>query len=185
VALRLRVFGIALILTGIGSYALWHHWASAHKWEPLSLPVSLSPGVLQRPSFEINTTGTYRVAFASQDGFGHSPDSTEPPYYQYFLPDLGASWSLSRNGQIIARGSGQECDTIGEFKAGTGQYVLEVRLSHNGARFNSLNPRIVVFETGGLEEMAADLGFLARVGPCCAHDVRLRRDDLFGAHTQA
>ena len=146
-------FGLALILAGTGWYANRHHWASTRKWEPLDIPVSLAPGHIHTPEFEINTPSTYRIVFVARGGFGHQPGPSDPPEYQYCLPDLGTSWSLSNRGHVVAKSTGQTCgDWLGGFEAGDGRYVLDVDISHDGSQFNSLNPRLAIFQVGGGEE---------------------------------
>ncbi|HXN47503.1 MAG TPA: hypothetical protein VN893_12730, partial [Bryobacteraceae bacterium] len=55
-----RGVGLALILLGIGWYGVWSRWAYARIWRPLDAPVSLSPGHIRSPEFEINTQSLYR-----------------------------------------------------------------------------------------------------------------------------
>ena len=123
--------------------------------------MSLSPGHILTPTFEINTKSRYRIASKARGGFGHSSGPSESPYYEYFLPDLGSSWTLSNRGRVVARGTGQLCDEPGEFDAGSGRYVLDVTLSQDGSSFNSRSPRLIVTEVGGVRESADAQGHLA------------------------
>ena len=120
-------------------------------------PVSLLPGHIRTVEFQINTTSTYRVAFVASGGFGHASGSS----YEYCLPGLGASWTLSKRGKAVARGSGQSCDWLGGFDAGEGRYVLDLDVSRDGSRFNERHPRLSVFEAGGLQEAATGEGAFA------------------------
>ena len=146
-----------MIVAGVGLYEIWLHWASTRIWTPLDTPVSLSPGHIRTAEFRINTRSTYRLAFVARGGFGHASGSV----YEYCLPDLGASWTLSNRGQVVARGSGQSCDWLGRFDAGEGRYILDVAVSRDGSRFNDRNPRLSVFEAGGVQEAASGEGALA------------------------
>src|ERR1035441_10438270 len=160
-ALRIRLVGIAFIVIGIGWYGIWLRWASARKWEPLDMPVSLSPGHKRTPEFEINTRSSYRITFIARQGFGHQPGPSEPDYYQYCLPDLITSWSLSNRGQVVAKSAGQMCDSLGEFTAGSGRYVLDLHVLRDGSRFNAYGPRLAVYEVGGAQEASDNQGVLA------------------------
>jgi len=123
------------------------------------MPVSLSRGHVHTSEFVINTRSTYWVGFMAHDGFGHQPGPSDPPVYEYCLPDLGTSWSLSSHGRVVATGAGTPCgDWLGWFKAGNGTYVLDADVSRDGSSFNSRKPRLVVFEDGGLREATYRLG---------------------------
>ena len=125
------------------------------------MPVSLTPGHIRTPEFEINTQSSYRIAFVARRGFGHQPGPTDPPDYQYCLPDLGVSWSLSNQGRVVANNTGQMCDALGEVQAGSGRYVLDVHVSRDGSRFNAFGPHLMVFEVGGEQETVGGQGFWA------------------------
>ncbi len=125
------------------------------------MPVSLAPGHLRTPEFEINLRGTYQINFAATNGFGHSPEPSEGPYYQYCLPDLGIAWTLSNRGRVVAQGAGQTCDGLGKFKADSGRYALDVWVSRDGRAFNDRGPRLTICESGGLREDSSSQGFLA------------------------
>jgi len=161
VTVRTLLPGLTLLLVGIGWYEIWHRWDSTRKWKPLEMNVSLTPGHIHTPEFEINTQGKYQIAFAARSGFGHQPERSESLEYQYCLPDLGTSWSLSNQGKVVATGLGQSCDSLGGFNVGDGRYVLDVIVSHDGGRFNSFNPRLAIFEAGGAQEASANQGSLA------------------------
>jgi biopolymer transport protein ExbD len=125
------------------------------------MPVSLSPGRIRTAEFEINTRSSYRITFIARQGFGHQPGPSEPDYYQYCLPDLVTSWSLSNRGRVVAKSAGQMCDSLGEFTAGSGRYVLDVHVLRDGGRFNSYGPRLAVYEVGGAQVASDNQGILA------------------------
>ena len=142
------LLGSSLIVVGVSLYGTWHQWESTRIWTPLDTPVSLSPGHVRTSEFVINTRSTYWIAFGARGGFGHG-DRGE---YQYCLPALGTSWSLSSHGRVMAAGTETPCgDYLGSFQAGSGRYVLDVDVSRDGGGFNSRNPRLMVFEDGGLQ----------------------------------
>jgi len=159
--MRTCLLGLAVIFTGIGGYEGWHRWASTRTWEPLNIPVSLSAGHIRSPEFEINTRSTYLIAFVAKNGFGHSPEPSESEGYVYCLPYLHTKWSLSHDGQIVARDAGQQCDSLGRFQASEGHYILDVDVSQDGGRFNMREPHLAIFEYGGELEAARALGQLA------------------------
>ena len=139
-ALRATLVGSALILAGIGSYGLWYRWASTRIWRPFDIPISLSPGHIHTPEFEINARSRYRIDFTAVPNFHHEDESPASPYDAYCLPDLGMSWSLSRHGQIVARGTGHACTTLEYLDVGEGHYVLDLHISHDESRFDSRKP---------------------------------------------
>ncbi len=156
-AARIRGVGLALILLGIGWYGIWFRWDSTRNWKPVDMPVSLAPGHLRTPEFEINLRSAYRIDFAATSGFGHLEGSN----YQYCLPNLGISWMLSHRGRVIAQGARQDCDGLGKFEADSGKYVLDVWVPRDGRAFNNRGPRLTIGEFGGLREDSSNQGFLA------------------------
>jgi hypothetical protein len=137
-----------MIVLGVGLYGTWLRWTSTRIWRPLDIPISLSPGRLHTSEFVINAPATYIVGFMARDGFGHE----RADQYEYCLPALGTSWSLSSNGQLIAAGKETPCgDWLGGFHAGSGLYVLDVNISRDGSGFNSRMPRLVILEDGGFQ----------------------------------
>lgn len=150
VAKRIPLLGSSLIVVGVSFYGTWLQWTSTRIWRPLDTPISLLPGHVQTSEFAINTRSTYRVAFMAREGFGH--EAADRQEYDYCLPALGTSWSLSSDGQVIAAGAETPCgDWLGSFQAGSGYYVLDVYISRDGSGFNSRSPRLVVYEVGGLQ----------------------------------
>jgi hypothetical protein len=151
VARQIVFLGSSLIVLGVGLYGTWLQWASARIWRPLDVPISLSSGHVHISEFTINTQSNYRIAFMAREGFGHQADDRAE--YQYCLPALGTSWSLSSHGQVVAAGAETPCgDWLGGFQAGSGSYELDVDVSRDGSAFNSRKPRLVVLEDGRLQE---------------------------------
>jgi biopolymer transport protein ExbD len=156
VALRTNLIGSALILAGVIQYGIWYRWSSTRIWRPLDLPISLSAGHIRTPEFEINTRSRYRIDFTAATNFHHEVESPSSPYDPYCLPDLGISWSLSGQGQIVAKGIGQACDTLEYLEVGEGHYTLDLHISRDGSRFDERKPRLVMLEDGGLQSAIAD-----------------------------
>jgi hypothetical protein len=128
-------------------------WLGVHaKWEPLDTPISLSRGNVHTREFIINMRSTYRIAFVAHGGFGHQ--SSDGAYYDYCPPAVGASWSLSSHGQVVATGAEQRCDELGSFHVGSGRYVLDVDVSRDGRQLRFMESRLLVYEDGGVHEMA-------------------------------
>ena len=152
--------GVTLILVACGGHPAWLHWAGARIWTPLDMEVSLASGDIRSPEFEINYRSTYEVSFCARKGLGHSPERSDPPYYQYCLPELEASWSLFSHEKMIVQHSGQSCDSLGEFRVGPGHYVLKVHTIRDGSRFDGLQPHLSIKEVGGAQENTATLGDL-------------------------
>ena len=148
VAMRKVLLGSSQVVLGVGFYGSWLRWTSTRIWTPLDTPISLSAGHLHTSEFVINTPATYNVGFAARGGIGHEGANQ----YEYCLPALGTSWSLSSSGQVVATGRETPCgDWLGGFQAGSGLYVLAVDVSRDGSGFNSRMPRLVVLEDGGFQ----------------------------------
>jgi hypothetical protein len=125
------------------------------------MPISLSPGYIHTHEFEINVESTYTIAievnwtsdFARVRCAIGIDQCTDKPAV------LGAAWSLSNRGRIVASGSsereyraiflaGTVGRELGSFHAGKGYYILDLNVSRDGSQLNDLVPRIVVFEAG-------------------------------------
>ena len=52
--------GLALILIPFGWLTFWASWHLSRSWEPLNIPLSLSPG-LQRAEFSTNVESVYAI----------------------------------------------------------------------------------------------------------------------------
>jgi len=126
------------------------------------MPVSLSLGYLQTAVFKINVESTYALGIAVD---GNSEYELlcrlGVQWCEYYPSMLDATWSVSRAGQIIARGTSEaEHDTfwlgyptivrrLGTFRATSGSYTVNVNLLKDGSQLNEHAPRLVVIELGG------------------------------------
>lgn len=155
--------GLVLILIGAAWFGGWCWWASTQIWVPLDMPVSLAPGHIRAPELEINVESTYRIEITLQRVL----DVKDGDWYSHCYPGFGCplglavSWSLRKEGRVLARGSGTDDSDIGRFAAGKGRYALDVDVSQDGSRYSAYEPHLVVVETGD-ERVRADLeGFFA------------------------
>src|ERR1700690_1094167 len=139
--------GLVLLLIGAAWFGGRCWWPSTQIWVPLDMPVSLAPGHLRMPEFEINVESTYRIEIALQR---ETTVKDGDCYPGFGCPlDVAMSWSLRKDGRVLARGSGTDESDIGRFAAGKGRYDLDVDVSEEGSRFNAYEPHLVVVEIGG------------------------------------
>lgn len=142
-----RRIPVALILVGIALPFGWAVWQLVPLWTPLDTPVSLSAGHIRTPEFEIDVESRYLIELH----FGKVLDSRggagEVLVRSPWL--LRATWFLSSEGQVIARGaSDQKTLVLGAFHARKGRYVLDLDVQDDGTRLNTGAPHLMVTERG-------------------------------------
>lgn len=153
--------GLALVLIGPVWFGIWACWGATRAWQPLEVPISLSPGHFRSPEFKINVEGTYWIGITVK----------RPPDYGLGECLIGANlcernpsilealWSVESGKRVVANGSSAThegvCETgrigreVGRFRAASGSYVLDLNLLRDGSRLNAGAPYLVVFEEGG------------------------------------
>jgi hypothetical protein len=101
--------GLALVLIGIGLPFAWERWVATRTWVPLNIPISLAPGHVKTPEFEINLESSFWVSIEVERKF----DYAGVPCLLAFGAELecknrpgvvGISWLLSDGGKEIAHG---------------------------------------------------------------------------------
>jgi hypothetical protein len=157
--------GVALILIGVALHVGWARWAATRTWVPLDIPIPLSRGHMKTGEFKINLESTYWMEVEVERkfdfdgvpcllGFGFDECKNTPGV-------LKASWSLSNEGRVVARGDTDHAQgmlggtrtmgrELGSFAAGKGQhYVVDLDVLEDGTRLNAGNPRLRILELGG------------------------------------
>ncbi|HXN49212.1 MAG TPA: hypothetical protein VN893_21340, partial [Bryobacteraceae bacterium] len=105
--------GLILILAGAAWFGGWAWWASRQIWVPLEAPVSLAPGHLRTPEFAINVESSYRIEITLQREITVKDGDCYPGVGCPL--DLAMSWSLRKDGRVLARGRGTDDSDIGGF----------------------------------------------------------------------
>ncbi|MBZ5534387.1 MAG: biopolymer transporter ExbD [Acidobacteriia bacterium] len=155
--------GIILLVLAAGSHIGWKIWYETRTWVPLDISISLSPGHIKTNEFKINLESSYDILLEVERRF----DFEQLPCMLGLLnckdtPSiLRANWTLSRAGQVVARGSGDKGEgklrgsetmgrLLGAFWAGKGEhYVLDIDVLGDGSRLNAGHPRLEIVEGGG------------------------------------
>jgi biopolymer transport protein ExbD len=155
--------GVALILIGIAVPVGFDRWMQTRNWVALDLPISMAPGHIRTPEFEINLEGEYWIYVDVERQF--KPDVID------WLLGIGygcdnhpsivrTSWRVTNAGKEVA------CDhnmapvrvgpwdrvgrAIGSFAADPSKhYVLDLDILADASELDGGHPRLKVEELGG------------------------------------
>jgi biopolymer transport protein ExbD len=164
-ALRVPVsarIGLLFLLAAVCLYGGRRWWMATRTWVPLDMPVSLAPGHIRSPEFEINLEGSFWVYIEVQRRFDFDgvPCMMGIDRCPGTPAVLRAKWTLSASGRVIARG---DTDTYGETSGGLvtmsrglgvlglgegEHYRLDVDVLEDGSRLNAGHPRLKIEQTG-------------------------------------
>ena len=158
--------GLALILFAILYPAALSWWESTLLWVPLDVPISLTQGHSPTFPFRVNVAGSYTIYVEGNWGVPGPPCFVGPRCTALAdLNGVAVSWSLFNGERLVAQGDstrnerGWSATDLGTFRADKGRYSLELNVRQDGSRFNSASPRLVVYESGGLQsEVGSWLG---------------------------
>jgi hypothetical protein len=158
----LKKIGLGLVALGIGIFAAWSLWTKTRNFVPVDIPVSLAAGQTISAEFNLNFDGLYFIEIEAEKTGSldtlHCLMGVEPDAVQCkgIAPAIGATWTLSSNGQELRHGSSLETHSapvqsdgvarvIGEFRGKSGQlYILRVRVNTDGRRLAAAHPRLKV-----------------------------------------
>ena len=142
----------------LGGWACWNY---TRIWSPLEMRVSLPRSHTRTGEFRVNLESDYSIALQTNTdhGFDNVPCADGAEYCQTIDPRLGAPWSVSENGKVIATGVGQSdrlviwgsqpARVIGWFRAGKGVYRLDLDVPEDHGRLYSREPTLAVYQSGG------------------------------------
>lgn len=162
-AVRLTTFrvGLALILLPAACTSGLAWWFSTRNWTPLEMGISLAPGHIRTPEFQVNVEGFYSLVIEIRDSdFGMFPCPGGSGFCQASVEVLTASWALSKNGKVIASGHDEPTSPypmryargslgLDGFYAAKGTYVLDLELREDERGVTAHQPYLVVYENGG------------------------------------
>lgn len=148
--------GAIFILIATTCYGAWKYWEETRTWEPLSMPICLSPGHLRSKEFRINVEATFIVQVEVE----RKIDSDQVRCWLgiEICADthsiLHVKWVLSDAGKPVARGNSDQIHygeggieslnrEIGAFLVEKGDhYVLDLDVLDDGSLLNFGNPRL-------------------------------------------
>jgi biopolymer transport protein ExbD len=147
------VAGIAiiLILLGILLPAGYQRWMNTRTFVALDMPVSLSPGHIKTPDFEINLEGWYEI-------WVNTRDQAQVQGCRYSASDvpLKTHYTVYQEGHEVAHSDG-EYQYLGHFFAGRkGRYSFDIDVLSDVACLNSRQPRITVWTRSDHHELLGD-----------------------------
>jgi|HubBroStandDraft_2_1064218.scaffolds.fasta_scaffold193379_2 hypothetical protein len=170
-----KLAGLILIGLAVAVYAAWGVWLATRTEVPVSLPITMAIGHIRTPEFKVNLNTTYLIEIEVQKkipfdtlncllGLGMSDTSSALQECPDKPSVLNASWKLTSNGQMVARGSSDDerfgdwgSDSIsrqlGRFQSQSGRrYVLDVDVLADGSALAPGNPRLKVQVHPGVYE---------------------------------
>jgi biopolymer transport protein ExbD len=174
--------GLVLILIGIALPAGFHEWMQTRNWVALEIPISMAPGHIRTPEFEINVEGDYWIYVDVDREF--MPDVVGCllglgwPGCGNHSSVIQTSWSVTDGGKEIARNRPTPAIGVGPYdRVGRAigsfapdkskHYVLDLDILQDASALNGGNPRLRIEELGGayvrylsVEDDLSSLGFL-------------------------
>lgn len=157
---RTRI-GAALILIATTICGGWEWWMASRTWVPLDLPISLAKGNVRSPEFKINLDAGFSVFVevetkVDDEGVSCLTGYTSDYCRKNNVHDLRASWTLSKAGQVVARGSADTCQGsrggmetkacyLGNFSVPPGDnFILNIEFLDDNSHFNGGHPRLAI-----------------------------------------
>lgn len=174
--------GLALILIGVGLPVGFHEWMQTRNWVALDIPISMAPGHIRTPEFEINVEGDYWIYVDVDRQF--MPDTVGCllglgwPACGNHSSLIQTSWSVTDGGKEVARNRPTPAigvgpydhvgRAIGSFAPDKSKhYVLDLDILQDASALNGGNPRLRIEELGGayvrylsVEDDLSSFGFL-------------------------
>ncbi len=165
---RIKLLGLIFLFVGIGVYGTWVLWLVTRTERPVNIPISMAIGHVRTPEFKLNMNAPYIIEVEVQKekipfdtlncllGMTMAPTSTDLQECPDRPSVVKASWVLTSNGQIVARGSSDDYRSgawmndsisreLGHFQSQSGRrYVLDVDVLADGSSLNPGNPRLKV-----------------------------------------
>jgi hypothetical protein len=159
--------GFTLVFLGIGAYGTSIAWLRTRTMNPVNIPISMAIGHVRTREFKLNLDMPYTIDIEVQktipvqtlncllgtrvvDSSGTFEDCPDRP------PVIKASWLLTSDGQIVAKGSSDDhrygdwredsiSRELGNFQSQSGRrYVLDVDVLADGSALALGKPRLKV-----------------------------------------
>jgi len=162
---RIKATGMTLILVGVVAYGLWAVWLSTRNNVSVDIPIRMTVGHVDTPSFKVNRNARYDIEIEVQKripfdklncllGTAMKPKSTELQECPDEPSVVKAAWVLTSDGQIVAHGSSEDhrygawgndwiARELGSFQSEHGRsYTLGVDVLSDGSALTPGNPHL-------------------------------------------
>jgi biopolymer transport protein ExbD len=142
---------IILIFVGIALPAGYRHWMDTRTFVALDMPVSLSPGHIKTPDFDINLEGWYEIWINTS-----YQASVQDCRYSASDVSLKTHYTVHRDGHEVPHSEGKY-QYLGHFFADkSGRYGFDLVVVSDVACLNSRQPRITVWTSSDRYELLYD-----------------------------
>jgi hypothetical protein len=142
----------------LASWTLWHYTRS---WEPVDIPISLSPGHIST-SIKIKFESDYAIYLGTRgEEYVRVPCSGGSGECYLNLTTIQTRWSIGSRGNLGVDSAGpvyaprmesQPGWVLGRFHAGPGLYTFDLDLLNDLSALNSNGPHLHIREVGGKYE---------------------------------
>jgi len=153
------VAGLALILAGLVVFLCVVYWKLTYTPYPLNAAISLSPGHVRTPEFEITFSGGYDMQILA-DCSVTDPDRPSLKGFDC-TASIGAVWTLRGGARAFSAGrfesSRPAYGRTGDVPSG--RYYMELEVLEDGSSLNAGSPRLALFAAGYLQEEYEDTLF--------------------------
>src|ERR1017187_4604775 len=111
---KTALVGVAVVFAGLAVLAGRMFWSRTRTWVLVDMPISLSEGRIRTPEFKTNLTAVYLIEIEVEKNMpfdtincllGIESDNNHPDKCTNNPSVISASWILSRQGIVVARGS--------------------------------------------------------------------------------
>lgn len=153
--------GVALILSGVCSFAGNEVWYKTRTWFPLDIPVKLSVGHFATPDFSVNVTETFAIQLEVDREIPTVLTDTvlgtgDPSSESHEARGFNLAWTLSSNGRVVERevsdgrnqgywGGRRIGRLLGSFRAEKGKrYRIDLDVLEDGSGLASYHPHLKV-----------------------------------------
>jgi hypothetical protein len=171
VFMAVLIVGGTFLIAGAWLYAQSVARGRAHKWEPLTLPVSLHPGIIRTPEIATDRDGEYEIVIKFEKRSGARRVECNLgledfyPTYCKGVPNLiDISWKLFEGEKIAAEGDSSSGPSsidmgstiermVGRFRAQNGhRYTLLLDVKQDASELDIANPKIKVEVDRGISK---------------------------------
>jgi biopolymer transport protein ExbD len=134
---------LSIILMVVGSALLIYslHWLAPHPRVALDIPISLSPGHITTPAFDVDLDTLYYVDVELGKATIHTPEGCEPSAV------LRTQWTVTSEGQPADKGSSPWEDsglTLAVFLGENPRYAFDATIFSGASCLSARNPRLKV-----------------------------------------
>src|SRR6266436_9392690 len=164
---RTKLVDFTFVVVGIVLYGIWVLWLVTRTERPVNIPMPMTIGHVRTREFKLNMNAPYTIEVEVQKtipfetlncllGMSSPPTSSDLQDCPNKPSVVRASWILTSDGQVVARGSSDGYRSgawmndsisreLGHFQSQRGRrYVLDVDVLADGSSLTPGNPRLKV-----------------------------------------